>query len=234
MKDVKIISMSCSTFEDKYINDLKKVIDYANKKNKLLICSSDNENKLSYPSYMKGVIGVQRCGLNIDKYLFNEKSDIQCLCKYKYRLLPNKNKTFKLFGGNSYCTAYFCGLVSNLIRSNIGMENRELIEIINKNSDKSIPYKDNVKINELSKIKTSIKTYNYDKLNFLIYSLEKFSNLKIKDINKMSIYSLVGIENLYDFFRYLEKNLSKNIIYSEITNEDLISIYSLYNFIFKG
>lgn len=66
--DVKIISLSCSTFQDRYLDDFKSVINHANKKDKLIVCSSDNKNKISYPSYMDGVIGVQRCIANINKY----------------------------------------------------------------------------------------------------------------------------------------------------------------------
>lgn len=233
IEDVRLISLSCSTFQDKYLDGFKKVIDYANKKNKLLICSSDNENKISYPSYMDGVIGVQRCGAKIDKYWFNKNENIECICEAKYRLLPSTNKNYTLFGGNSYSTAYFCGLVSNLIKNNNKLENKELIEIISKNADKTIWSIADMDPDRVLDDKFRNKRYDYFKLKGLVDSIVNFSNIDINLIDITPVYSVVGIENTYEFLRYLEDKNKKSIIYNEVTHEDLISIYSLYNLIFK-
>lgn len=233
IEDVRLISLSCSTFQDKYLDDFKKTIDYANKKNKLLICSSDNENKMSYPSYMDGVIGVQRCGAKIDKYWFNKSKNIQCICEAKYRLLPSTNKNYTLFGGNSYSTAYFCGLVSNLIKGKNELENKELIEIISKNADKTIWSIDDMDPDRVLEDKFRNKRYDYFKLKVLIDSIANFADIDIELIDVTSVYSLVGIDNIYEFLRYLEDKNKKSIIYNDVTHEDLISIYSLYNLIFK-
>lgn len=233
IEDIRLISLSCSTFQDKYVDDFKRVIDYANKKNKLLICSSDNENKKSYPSYMNGVIGVQRCGAKIDKYWFNKNKNIECMCEAKYRLLPSTNKNYNLFGGNSYSTAYFCGLVSNLIKNNNEIENKELIEIISKNADKTIWTTHEMDPGGFLEDGLTNKKYDYFKLKILVDSIVNFSDIDIDLIDVTPVYSLVGIENTYEFLRYLENKTKKSIIYNDVTHEDLISIYSLYNLIFK-
>nr|WP_312983852.1 S8 family serine peptidase [Clostridioides sp.] len=231
--DVKFISLSCSTFKDNYLEDFKNVIDYANKKNKLLVCSADNKNIKSYPSYMDGVIGVQRNLANIENYWFNKSEDIQCICKAEYRLLPSINKNYKLFGGNSYCTAYFCGLVSRMIEDNKRVENKKLIDIISKNADRTTWSTEDISLNESRKMESINKKYDYFNLKMLIDSIDKYSNLNIKSITKKPIYKMVGLENIYEFLTYLENITAQNIEYSEVTNENLISIYSLYNLFFK-
>ena len=229
--DVKFISLSCSTFQDKYLDDFKKVIDYANQKNKLLVCSSDNANKISYPSYMDRVIGVQRCGASIEKYWFNKSLDIQCICEANYRLLPSINKNYKLFGGNSYCAAYFCGLLSKLIKDNNEIENKQLIEIISKNADKTIWSIDDMNPDRSLEMELSNKKYDYYKLKILIDSIVKFSKQKTQDIGILPVYNLVGIDNTYEFLRYVESKTNKRIAYNDVTHENLLSIYSLYNLI---
>ncbi|WP_158540671.1 S8 family serine peptidase [Romboutsia weinsteinii] len=231
--DVRLISLSCSTFQDKYLNDFKNVIEYANRKNKLVICSSDNENKLSYPSYMDGVIGVKRCNTYIEKYWFNKNRNIQCVCESKYRLLPNINKNYKLFGGNSYCAAYFCGLVSMFIKGDCEIENKMLIDIINKNADKNIWSVNCMDVDKYLGMETINKKYDYYKFRILLDSIGEFSNINIEDIGMYPIYNIVGIHNVYKFLKYLENKINQSIKYIEITAYDLRSIYSLYNLIFK-
>lgn len=233
MQDVKIISLSCSTFQDKYLEDFRHVINYANEKDKLLVCSSDNKNKVSYPSYLDGVIGVQRCIANINKYWFDKNAVIECVCKAEYRLLPSINKNYKLFGGNSYCTAHFCGLVSRFLKNNFRMENNDLIEIITKNADRKKWSIEDLNLKRPLKIEYGNRKYDYFKLKILSDSIKRFKVIDNKNIETKPIYSLVGIDNIYFFLKYLENKLSQNIIYNEVTNENLISIYSLYNFIFK-
>lgn len=233
MQDVKIISLSCSTFQDKYLEDFRHVINYANEKDKLLVCSSDNKNEVSYPSHLDGVIGVQRCIANINKYWFDKNAVIECVCKAEYRLLPSINKNYKLFGGNSYCTAHFCGLVSRFLKNNFRMENKNLIEIITKNSDRKKWSIEDLNLKKPLKIEYSNRKYDYFKLKVLSDSIKKFKVIDNKNIETKPIYSLVGIDNIYIFLKYLENKLSQNIIYNEVTNENLISIYSLYNFLFK-
>lgn len=233
MQDVKIISLSCSTFQNKYLEDFRHVINYANEKDKLLVCSSDNKNKVSYPSYLEGVIGVQRCIANINKYWFDKNAVIECVCKAEYRLLPSINKNYKLFGGNSYCTAHFCGLVSRFLKNNFRMENKDLIEIITKNADRKKWSIEDLNLKKPLKIEYSNRKYDYFKLKILSDSIKKFKVIDNKNIETKPIYSLVGIDNIYSFLKYLENKLSQDIIYNEVTNENLISIYSLYNFIFK-
>lgn len=231
--DIKLISLSCSTFQDKYLDDFKKVIEHANKKNKILICSSDNTNKVSYPSYMNGVIGVQRCCASIDKYWFNKNLDIQCICEATYRLLPNMNRNYKLFGGNSYSAAYFCGILSKLIKDNIEIENKQITEIIIKNADKTKWHVDD--INKYTPLETEFmnKKYDYHKLKMLIDLITNFSKQNIKYIGILPIYTLIGIDNTYEFFRYVKSETKKSIAYNEVTHKDLLSVYSLYNLIFK-
>jgi hypothetical protein len=231
--DVRFISLSCSTFQSKYLDDFKKVIDYVNRKNKLLICSSDNTNKISYPSYLDGVIGVQRCGASIDKYWFNKELDIQCICEANYRLLPSINKNYKLFGANSYCTAYFCGLLSNLIKNNNDIENKQFIEIISKNADKTIWTLNDMNLEKPLEVEISNKNYDYYKIKILVDLIEEFSKQKTQDIWTLPVYNLVGIDNVYEFLRYLESQTNKSITYNEVTHKHLKSIYSLYNLIFK-
>lgn len=231
--DVRIISLSCSTFESKYLDDFKKVINYANKKNKLLICSSDNTNKISYPSYLDGVIGVQRHASNIDKYWFNKELDIQCICEENYRLLPSINKNYRLFGANSYCTAYFCGLLSNLIKNNNDINNNEFIEIISKNADKTIWSLDDINSEKSLKLDAINKCYDYYKIKILIDSIRKFSKQKTQDIWTTPVYNLVEVDDIYEFLRYIESQTNKIITYNEVTHKHLKSIYSLYNLIFN-
>ena len=231
--DVRFISLSCSTFESKYLDDFKKVIDYANRKNKLLICSSDNTNTLSYPSYLDGVIGVQRCASSIDKYWFNKELDIQCICEENYRLLPSINKNYRLFGANSYCTAYFCGLLSNLIKNNNDIDNKEFIEIISKNADKTIWSTDDMNSEKSLEVEAINKSYDYYKIKILVNSIGKFSKQKSQDIWTAPVYNLVKVDDIYEFLRYIESQTNKIITYNEVTHKHLKSIYSLYNLIFN-
>lgn len=231
--DIKIISLSCSTFQNEYLDDFKKVIDYANNKDKLIVCSSDNTNKFSYPSYMSGVIGVQRSIASIDKYWFNHSLDIQCVCKAEYRLLPSINGRYKLFGGNSYCTAYFCGLLSNIIQGNKSIENSELMDRINDYADKTIWTVDELDLNNALKVEKEQKKYDYFKLKILIDLIKKFSNTTDKNIYITPIYNLVGLDNIYTFLKKISKITNESIQYSNVTNENLVSVYSLYNLIFK-
>lgn len=233
INDVRIISLSCSTFQNKYLNDFKNVIEYANKKNKLLICSSDNKNKLSYPSYMDGVVGVQRYNTYIDKYIFNKKENIQCVCESKYRLLPKIKKEYKFFGGNSYSAAYFCGLVSIMIKDNYEIENEKLLDIINENADEIIfPINELYSGQKLDKEFSNIK-YDYYKLRILADSIIEFSDYKIEEIGLMPIYNIVGVDNIYTFIKYLEYKINRKLEYTEITDYNLRSIYALYNFVFE-
>ncbi|MDR1774437.1 MAG: S8 family serine peptidase [Clostridioides sp.] len=245
-KDIKIVSMSCSTLNDEYENEMKKVVEYANWKNKLLICSSDNTNSRSLPSYLKGVIGVQRTNIDIKPYLFNKNKEIQCLCKYNYRLLPCKNEKYRMFGGNSYSTAYFSGYISTLFED-ISISNDELINLICKNSDvnKQIEnkvYKDSINEENIFKKEFMNKNkYNLIKLKILVDLIIEFRNLiQNKKISKKeelkisneAIYLIIGIENVYDFIKFLEIRLKIHITYNEVTYNNLESIYSLYDFVF--
>lgn len=236
IEDVRLISLSCSTFKDKYLDDFKKIIEYANRKNKLLICSSDNSNKCSYPSYMDGVIGVQRCNAKINRYWFNKNLNIQCVCEANHRLLPSKDGKYKLFGGNSYSTAYFCGLVSKLLKENNQIENKQIIDIIAKNSDKEIWCKKDMYRKENLKEDYRNKKYDYHKLKILKDIITKFSKEKNKYeeyVEELPIYNIVGLDNVYELIKNIEKEVNKNIIYNEVTYKDLLSIYSLYNLVFK-
>lgn len=231
LEDVRIISISASTFQTKYLYELKKVIEYANKKNKLLICSSDNRNKESYPSYMEHVVGVQRTNTKINGYRFDKKAHIQCICEAKQRLLPNINRNYKLFGGNSYSTAYFCGVVSKLIEVEGRIDNDELLERIRINSEQKLVYNYNLK--STMKIKNEQKKYDYFKLSIIVSLIIKFLKIKPKDIFDKPIYRLIGLNDIYFFLKYISKETNELINYTNVTHEDLLSIYSLYNLIFK-
>lgn len=83
-------------------------------------------------------------------------------------------------------------------------------------------------------IESSNNRYDYFKLKILSDSIRKFKIINNKNTDYVTpIYNLVGLENIYIFLKHLEDKISKNIVYSEVTNENLISIYSLYNLIFK-
>lgn len=231
--DVKLITLSCSTYQDIYIDELRKSIEHAKKNNKIIIASSDNENKLSYPSYLNDVIGVQRCNLDIDNYIFNQTEEVECLCSSIFRMLPNINSKYKLFGGNSYCTAFFTGIVSLLIENEEYSRDRT-IETIIRNSNEI-----NKKYSSISKRANNIinqtkQKYDLHKLKELCKLIKKFNPQNKSIISERPIYLSVGIESTYEFIRFLEENLNININYTSVTDIDLYSIYNLYYFIYGG
>ena len=231
LPDVKIISISASTTKYNELNDLKKIVDYTTKKkNKLIISASDNRNIVSYPSYLKNVIGVQRSISDINTYWFNKKYDIQCICKGRFRLLPSKNKNYCFFGGNSYCTAYFSGIISKMNLPELDMNKK--LDIIEKNADRTIWTKNNISITKDFYYK-ELDTYtfeDYEKIENLKKIILKF-NRNIIFNNSQKLYEQIGLINVFYFINYLNKELKINLNYTDITSDNLISIVSLNNFI---
>lgn len=227
--DVKIISISASTTKCNELNSLKKIIDYTTKKkNKLIISSSDNRNIFSYPSHLKNVIGVQRSISDIKKYWFNKKYDIQCICKGRFRLLPSKNKNYSFFGGNSYCTAYFSGVVSKMNLPELNIDKK--LDIIEKNADKTIWTKQNINITKDYESSDKYTLEEYEKIENLKKIILKFNN-NITFDNSQKLYNQIGLINIFYFINYLNKELKLNLNYTDITSDDLNSIITLNKFI---
>ncbi|OPJ64164.1 S8/S53 family peptidase [Clostridium oryzae] len=231
MEEVKLISLSCSTKESKYNDELKKIIRYINEKNKLLICSAENDGEVSYPSYMEGVIGVRGIYKNIKNFWFDSDKEIQSICCNVKRLLPQTNGKYSFFGGNSRCTAYFCGVVSRMLADK-NISNEQLTKIILNNAERTKWTEEDLMCYGEWKVSNELEI-KQNNLLVLSKCIEKFSDVKLENIKDIHLYGIIGLENIQAFIDFANVELNKNIDYTSVTSEDFYSVYTLYDLVFK-
>ena len=122
-----IIHLSLGTRKIKYMFKFKKVIKEASENNLIIVSSANNQGLVSYPAYLKGVVGVKSAKLDINQYMYKNGffyapggtegiagiEDIYCISPIM---------------GTSISAAYITGHIANLKYSNDGIKNKEIIK----------------------------------------------------------------------------------------------------------
>ncbi len=113
-----IIHMSLGTVKKRYIFPLRKIVKEAKRLNITLVAASENQGRVSYPAYLKGVIGVKSDGFQ-DCMQYSYKSGffyapggisgIECLQQIPY--IHN-------IRGTSLSAAYISGHLARILRDN--------------------------------------------------------------------------------------------------------------------
>lgn len=113
-----IIHLSLGTENKKYTRYFKKIIKEAKKSQVLLVAAAGNNGEISYPAYLKGVIGVKADRiLGVNEFYFKDKffyapagiDNIPALTE----LVNHPNMC-----GNSMAAAYITGHISKSIQDN--------------------------------------------------------------------------------------------------------------------
>jgi subtilisin family serine protease len=107
-----IIHMSLGTTNWKYRNYIKQIVREANEKQIIIVAACNNDGLNSYPSNMKGVIGVKSA--KTDNHIYKDK-------KYYYApfSMQNTGDLDNILGiekmkGTSIATAYITGHIANI------------------------------------------------------------------------------------------------------------------------
>lgn len=123
----QIINLSLGTTLHNYKVRLIKLIKKAYKKNIIVVSAAENSGKISYPAFLKGVVGVKRSNnsdncINYKDNFFIGPGNVTDISEVKNMNLPNAC-------GNSISAAYITGYIAKLVEDG-GIRNRK--DIIDK------------------------------------------------------------------------------------------------------
>lgn len=225
-KEIDIINLSLTSNLVEYRQEYEAIIKKIMSSGKIIVASKANDNKVSLPASLKGVIGVTG---NIFKsntsFWYNETLDIQCVADKKPELLLSKKNVYEMFGGNSKATAVFTGLVGKYMDCYASKDYEAVQKMLMQKaererwthiSEESFYIKDKEISGELLKklisvVKTSLKLDLTDQE--LIYSKEKI----IPGVNRTNAFLL--IKNIEEVFNIRINYSSVNIFwFYSITN----------------
>ena len=229
-KNVDVVLM-CITLDDGLDN--KKIHSICRelfKEGKVLVCSLDNERRISYPAAYNEVWGVSGAILEKKGCMWiNTNKKIQVVMDSTPVFRRNNKNAYELFGKcNSFAAAAFCGkLIKHLDTDNLDYSLEKM------NDDVKNKYWISRKIYR-SKRYPIFHPQNVDAgiLNIVKqYTMEYFDlhNKSILERHTM-LDEHVGMtyENAYDYICGLEKQLGMNIRSIEkISRDDLYSVYSI-------
>ncbi len=127
-----IIHMSLGTVKKRYIFPLRKIVKEAKRLNVTLVAAADNLQRVSYPAYLKGVIGVKSDNFD-DCMQYSYKNGffcapagihgIQCL-----QGIPDIQNV----SGTSLSAAYISGHLAGILRDNNNLSYKEAKEALQK------------------------------------------------------------------------------------------------------
>lgn len=113
-----IIHMSLGTVKKRYIFPMRKIVKEAERHNVMLVAAAENLGRVSYPAYLKGVIGVKSDRFEDSmQYSYKSKffyapggiSGIECLQQIPY--IQNVR-------GTSLSAAYISGHLARILKDN--------------------------------------------------------------------------------------------------------------------
>lgn len=124
----QIINLSLGTTLHNYKLRLSKLIKKANKKNIIVVSAAENSGKISYPAFIKGVVGVKGCD-NADNCMdykdnfFIGPSNVTDVLEVINMNIPNAC-------GNSISAAYITGYIARLMENNKIRDRKDIINNI--------------------------------------------------------------------------------------------------------
>lgn len=111
-----IIHLSLGTKKIRYILKLKKLIREANRKNIIMVCALNNDNTISFPSSLSGVISVENG--NFESAYSYSYSKGKFKAPFDLSGISGKDKVnYKRLVGNSMAAAYITGHISRIINN---------------------------------------------------------------------------------------------------------------------
>lgn len=233
--DIDIILMSLATIDNAYIEKMNSLINELYSKGVILIASAHNKYDVSYPAVLENVIGVKGARLYTNKIYYNKSASIECIADSSlvYCNYNTKNSIFKTFGGTSKAAAIVAACISQLEKSNLTIENREITLNLKFGA---VNYETFLMKNNLSeKGEKNLCTYNYignDKRNYeLIKLINTFcTGLSKTQISERPLWHLIDSLETMNIILINAANMfeidSRSVVY---TGSDLYSVNNLCN-----
>ncbi|HBF5147769.1 TPA: S8 family serine peptidase [Clostridioides difficile] len=240
--DVKIINLSLAIHGDiNSCKDLYRICEKLKNQNKIIVSSLANYIEESYPSIFDNVIGVKGSLLKKrSSFWYNSEYKYQCVVDDSDRIVADLGNSFKLVEkSNSFSAAKMSGKIANIIANKVDISFDGLSRILEELSECT-----NWKDEDLYTNKRIIdyKQYLYENNNINLNRVLKVlvDNLNIRcnvDIlfNSILFSKYIGLknDNCIKILKKLENEFNIKIDYTKVYKEDLISIYTLTNFIEK-
>lgn len=124
-----IIHLSLGTVRWRYYFPLKRIVKYAIKNNTIIVSSACNLGRRSFPSHIKGVIGVKGFE-SINNYEYKYKNGFFFASPYINNIECIEEIQTKNPVGNSISAAYITGHISK-IKYDLGIaDSKKLVEIL--------------------------------------------------------------------------------------------------------
>ena len=123
-RDVDIINMSLSTYNNDFREKLQEICDRLHARGIVLISSLANHAQSSYPAVFDSVLGVKGAVfLGESNYIYCPEQAIQCIGSSVPVLVEDIDGKYTFFGGNSKATANITGILGEILcRDEKGMD----------------------------------------------------------------------------------------------------------------
>lgn len=115
-REVDIINMSLSTYNNDFREKLQEICDRLHAKGIVLISSLANHAQSSYPAVFDSVLGVRgETFLGERNYIYCPDQVIQCIGSSVPVLVDDIDGKYTFFGGNSKATANITGIIGEIL-----------------------------------------------------------------------------------------------------------------------
>lgn len=227
-KEIDIINLSLASdfidYKDKFLSIIKKI----NSSGKIMVASQFNNNQVSFPASLDGVIGVTgNTFIKNTSFWYNMNLDIQCVADKKPILLKTEKNSYEMFGGNSKATAVFSGLLGKYMDYSERNDYEAMQKILMKKAEKN-------KWNQINEETIYFKNKKSNKkiIKELVDIVRDTLMLDLSDqeiLNAKEKY-IPGINRLNAFLliKNLEERLKIHIDYSAVDVFWFLSIMNLY------
>lgn len=238
-ENVDIINMSFSI--PKVIDsDLYKLCRQLQLRNKILVASCDNEQKVSFPSSFETVIGVKGVKLNhINQIQFNAKEKIQCIVDNTPSVSITLHNRYQMRSqNNSLATAKMTGIIANLIneyRRNHGSSELNYLQIVDliseyalQNRKKGICTREELTNCYVSDTNPIIKE---------IHGLIKGKKTLFRQSENLCDYELLTsrgclkFDDVNEFLSLINKKLNKKVDFLNLSRYDLLTLGTIAKYI---
>lgn len=236
--DIRIISLSLSTINNYYRNELEGICSELIRNGKILVSSLDNRCKKSFPAVFGSVIGVRGSILNkANSYWYNKIYDIQCVEDIIPVMVRTINNSYVLFGGNSKASALISGKICNILNNHPHISSDELNILLEKNATRTYWNEEDIIKDPriFDEVNGNLENYDVGYLKEIENIFEKYLHITEKKLiyKQKLFHPAIGINsmNCYSIIKAIENTFNLKLNYSLINFNTFESIYSLINFI---
>lgn len=228
--DINIINLSAGVTSYKDFTAISKVIDKLLNKNIMIVAAGNNNDTLTYPAAIQGVIGVKydfenKLAPNTFLFLNNPIDGVEIICRTKY----------KTYASNSFAAPYITAIISTLMCNGIN-RNKDIIQRLKQMSTLEDYYNSKDYIIDSFIRYTSIEipiicVIMSDDIENEYRVSSVVNRFRDRDYNCVGLVKLLqtnylnGIINVDKYFKILDFNIEQLIsAYSYLTDSDIIIV----------